>query len=176
MLFRSKPEIQAVPTKWFPTHAGEVLSPRAAVERTQRSRSAAKPRITTSNVSEDLAKVLIADPEQAGRAHAVRVLGDHRVQFSVAPDAAMVLRLLELNRYAVCVIDAAVLANSGNLTNSIAKTLARARQRVVIIVTSKTGSAGDRRLAHSIHALEFLVKPLARDQIHLIVERTLALF
>lgn len=171
MFFRSKPPTLG-PIKWFPTHAGESISPRALTEPGPRP-GAARPQITTSKVSEGLAKVLIADAEQQGRAHAIRILSDHRVQFSVAPDAAMVLRLLEQTQYALCIIDAAILTVAGNLTSTIAKTLIRSQHGCLVLVTSNSGSAADRRLAHAIHATDFLRKPIARDTIHLIVERNL---
>lgn len=157
--------------KWFPTHPGELVQPAAAFA----APGLAAPSSPARSPDETIAgsqgsKVLIADPEQRGRAQAVRIISDHRMSFSVASDATVAVDLAAKHDYALVIVDAALLTKDAG---ALARALRKHRNRPEIIVTSRDGSKNDERLAAVLDARHFFTKPLLRDHLHLVVERYL---
>lgn len=118
-----------------------------------------------------MARILVAEDEDAVRGFVVRALRLHGHEVAEAADGAAALEALGRAEYDLLLTDIVM-----PLMDGIALALAAARDRPALRILMMTGYAEQKRRAHNLQALihEVLDKPFSLDQLVAAVDRALA--
>jgi CheY-like chemotaxis protein len=118
-----------------------------------------------------MARILVAEDEQAVRAFVVRALQHHGHEVEEAADGAAALEMLGLETFDLLLTDIVMPVMDG-----IALALAAARDHPRLRILMMTGFAEEKRRAHNLHALihEVIGKPFSLVQLVAAVDRALA--